>query len=159
MIPNIVPTLLAQLQQKSITSPFLPYADTGILTKEEHDAMHSTRLNSDSSFPHTNLLIPVYKTPNDPDSKLVAYVGGGFAWDFALRQLLPDNVGGIVVEIQNSCNESSLYELDGYDAFYLGENATRETKYDNMKVARDLTFTNPDYILIPGDCTYSIVST
>ena len=80
--------------------------------------MHSTRLNSEVSYPHSFFQVPIHENPHDSESKIVAIAGGGFAWDFALRFLLPDNVEGIIVEIQNSCNQTSLYELIGYDAFF-----------------------------------------
>ena len=151
--------VMLELKNQSITSAILPYADNGVITQEEHDAMHSSRSKSDSSFPHAFLITPVYEIPNDSESKIVASLGGGFAWDFALRNLLPENVEGIVVEIQNTCNQSTLYELVGIDAFYLGENATKESKYTDMEVARDLSFgSHPNYTTTQGHCIYSIVS-
>ena len=147
------------LKNQSVASPVRPYVDSGVITPKEHDALHSSRLNSESTFPHTFLLTPVHEVPNDFESKIVAYFGGGFAWDYVLRNLLPENVEGIVVELQNTCNQSSLYELVGIDAFYLGENSTIESKYTDMEVARDLSFgSHPNYTTTPGHCMYSIVS-
>ena len=160
-LPDFVEMIdvMLELKNQSVASAFRPYADAGVITQEEHDALHSARSKSDSSFPHSFLLTPVYEIPNDTESKIVAYFGGGFAWDFALRNLLPENVEGIVVEIQNTCNQSTLYELVGIDAFYLGENATKESKYTDMEVARDLSFgSHPNYTTTPGHCIYSIVS-
>ena len=152
-------TAILALKNQTVVSPVRPYLDSGIITKEEHSAMHSSRSNSDVSFPHSFLLTPVHKIPNDFESKIVAYVSGGFAWDFALRNLLPDNVEGILVEIKNSCNHSGLYELVGHDAFYLGENATKESKYNSMEVVRDLSFgTHPNFTVTPGHCRYTVVS-
>jgi hypothetical protein len=154
-----VVTAIITMKNQSAASPVRPYADGGIITEEEHAAMHSSRSNSATSFPHSFILTPVHKIPNDPESKIVACVVGGMAWDFALRNLLPDNVEGIIVELQNSCNQTSLYELIGYDAFYLGENATKESKYDDMEVVRDLSFgTHPNFTTTPGHCRYTIVS-
>lgn len=63
------------------------------------------------------------------------------------------------MEIFNSCNQSFLYELHGYDAFYLGPNATRDPKYDHMAVVRELfANTHPGYTTTPGHCYYTIVS-
>ena len=147
------------LKNQTIYSPIRPYAESDAYTKEEHNALHSTRPNSDSSYPHSFINSPIHEIPNDYNSKIVGVTGAGFAWDFALRFLLPDNVEGIIVEILNSCNQSSLYELHGIDAFYLGENATKDSKYENMAVARDLfASTHPDYTTTPGHCYYTIVS-
>jgi hypothetical protein len=159
-LPDFVDAVTAifALKNQSVVTPVRPYVDAGVITIAEHSAMHSSRPNSDVTFPHSFLLTPVHQIPNDSESEIVAYVGGGFAWDYALRNLLPDNVEGIIVEITNTCNQSSLYELIGYDAFFLGENATKETQYDSMGVVRDLSFgTHPNYAATPGHCLYTIV--
>ena len=160
-LPDLAQLAIAirTLKNQSTVSSVRPYEDAGVITKSEHNAMHSSRANSDISFPHSFLVTPVHKIPNDFESEIVAHVWGGFAWDFALRNLLPDNVEGIIVEIKNSCNQSGLYELIGYDAFYLGENATKESKYTRMEVARDLSLnTHPDFTATPGHCRYTVVS-
>jgi hypothetical protein len=147
-----------ELKNESVYSPVRPYAESLSYSEAEHDAMHSTRLNSEVSYPHSFFQVPIHENPYDPESKIVAIVGGGFAWDFALRYLLPDNVDGIIVEIQNSCNQTSLYELMGHDAFYLGENATKESMYDDMEVTRDMYISShPNYTTTPGHCRYTIV--
>jgi hypothetical protein len=161
-LPEFVEMVAAikTLKNQSVVSTVLPFADAGTLTEAEHNAMHDSRTNSDVSFPHSFLLTPVHAIPNDYNSKIIAYIGGGFAWDFALRYLLPDNVEGIIVEIKNTCNQSSLYELVGHEAFYLGENATKESKFRDIKVVRDLSFgTHPNFTLTPGHCQYTIVRT
>jgi hypothetical protein len=150
-------TAILELKNQSVVSPVRPYVDAGVITEAEHSAMHSSRSNSDITFPHSFLMTPVHKIPNDSGSKIVAYVAGGFAWDFALRNLLPDNVEGIIVEIKNTCNQSGLYELIGHDAFFL-ENTSKESKYHSMEVVRDLSFgTHPNFTATPGHCRYSIV--
>lgn len=121
--------------------------------------MHSTRPNSNISFPHSFLYCPIHEIPNDYNSRIVAYVYGGFSWDFALRFLLPDIVEGIVVEIRNTCNQSGMFELSGHNAYYLGTNAPREHKYDSMEIVRDLTIsTHPNFTTTPGHCRYTVVS-
>jgi hypothetical protein len=146
------------LQNEPVYTAVRPYADNSALTEEEHNAMHSTRARSDISYPHSFFQAPIHEIPSDDKSKIVGATGFGFAWDFALRFLLPENVEGIIAEIQNSCNQSSLYELIGVDAFYLGDNATKDSKYDDMAVARDLSFSkNPNFTTTPGHCRYTIV--
>ena len=151
---------LFALKNQTVYTPIRPYAESDAFTTEEHNALHSTRPNSDSSYPHSFVHSPIHEIPNDYESKIVGVTGAGFAWDFALRFLLPDNVEGIKVEIVNSCNQSHLYELQGLDAFYLGENATKDSQYDDMVIVRDLfATTHPNYTSTPGHCYYTIVST
>jgi hypothetical protein len=135
-----------------------PYTTSASSTEQEHDAMHSSRPNSDINYPHSYVSTPVHENPSDTNSKIVGILGGLFAWDYALRYLLPNNVDGIIVEVRNTCNQTNLYALDGYDAFYLGENATKEMIYNNMEVVRDLSFsTHPNFTTTPGHCRYTIV--
>jgi hypothetical protein len=147
-----------EMQNEPVYSNERPYVDTDDFTEEEHNAMHSNRPNSDINYPHTFIQAPIHIDPSDDQSKIVGATGLGFAWDYALRYLLPDNVEGIIAQIQNSCNQSSLYELSGFDAFYLGINATKDSKYDDMMVARDLSSSsNPNYNSTSGHCRYTIV--
>ena len=151
-------TALMELKNESVYTAVRPYAESFALTEEEHDALHSARLHSDVSYPHSFVDTPIHLIPNNYESKIVGSIGVAFAWDYALRFLLPSNVGGIIVKIQNSCNQTSLYELIGHDAFYLGDDATKESKYDHMEVVRDLTpSTHPNITKVSGHCRYTIV--
>jgi hypothetical protein len=146
------------LKNETVFSAVQPYSPIS-RNEEEHDKMHSSRPNSNVTYPHSFLITPIHEIPNDIDSKIVAMLGGLFAWDYTLRNLLPNNVNGILVEIRNTCHQSHLYSLVGYDAFYLGDNATKDSMYDNMEVVRDLTYsTHPNFTTTPGHCRYSIVS-
>jgi hypothetical protein len=146
------------LKNESITTGIVPYGGSGVMTNEEHNATHSALPNSEVSFPHSVLFTPVHQIPGDSDSKVVAFISGGFAWDFALRYVLPDNIEGIVVEIRNSCNQSGTYELMGHNAIFLGEHFSHDPKFDNMEVVRDLSpSTHPNFATIPGHCRYTMV--
>ena len=143
-----------ELKNETVFTSVQPYSGNG-RTEEEHDIMHSSRLNSDVNYPHSYISTPMHEIPNDTDSKIVGNLGGLFAWDYALRNLLPNTVDGIKVEIRNTCNQSNMYALVGYDAFYLGENATKESKYSSMEIVRDLSIgTHPNFTATPGHCRY-----
>jgi class 3 adenylate cyclase len=160
--PDLFPAFLAAniLKNESITTGMESYPTDSTFTKKEHDALHSQINGSDISFPHSFILHPVPKIPGDVNSEIVAYIFGGFAWDFALRFLLPEGVDGIIAEIENSCDQKFSYRLSGQDAFYIGDGAKHETKYDHMKVSRSLLppNTHPNLTTTPGHCYYSIVS-
>jgi hypothetical protein len=160
--PGLLPAFLAAniLKNESITTSMGTYPTDSTFTKKEHDALHSQINGSDISFPHSFILHPVPKIPGDVNSEIVAYIFGGFAWDFALRFLLPEGVDGIIAEIENNCNQKFSYRLSGQEAFYIGDGAKHETKYDHMKVSRSLLppNTHPNLTTTPGHCYYSIVS-
>lgn len=82
-------------------------AGSGI-SVEEHAAMHSRLPRSDASYPHSVFAAPIFEVPADNSSKIVGLHGGRFAWDFALRGLLPDAVKGIHVILVNSCKSCYL---------------------------------------------------
>lgn len=130
------------------------------MTPEEHNAMHSMFDNSNSDFPHSFVCHPVHETLNDPNSPIVAILGGGIAWDFALRNLLPEGVRGISAVIKNTCQQSFTYELDGPDAFFKGEGELHDHNYASMEVAVNLALnSHADFNSTPGHCLYSMVST
>jgi hypothetical protein len=84
---------------------------------------------------------------------------GGVAWDFALRFLLPEGVDGIIVEVESNFNHTRSYRISGRDAFFLGDDAQHQPKYDHMKVMRSLLppnarANNTQYQV----CEYDIVS-
>ena len=138
-----------------------------------------------SIHPHSFFQVPIHENPHDSESKIVAIAGGGFAWDFALRFLLPDNVEGIIVEIQNFATR-----LVCFAAQQCGRYHGRNTKFlqsnqlvridwiwcilpwwkcnkrikvwqcgDCQEVVRDLSLqTHPNFTTTPGHCQYSIVS-
>jgi hypothetical protein len=160
-VPGIQATQHAveTLKYESVVSIVQGFIEGDVLTKEEHAALHSSLPHSNVSYPHSFLVHPVHQHPADYESKFVASVVGAFAWDVSLRNLLPENVNGILIEVRNTCNQTCLYEISGKDAFYLGENAVRETTYDHMEIVRDLSFhTNPNFTSTPGHCQYKIVS-
>jgi hypothetical protein len=160
--PAFLPLFLAanELKNESLTTGVGSYSTDSAFAKYDHDSLHSQINGSDVAFPHSFILHPVPKIPGDVNSEIVAYVLGGFAWDFALRFLLPEGVDGIIAEIENSCYQKFSYRLSGHDAFYIGDGAKHETKYDHMKVSRSLLSpnTHPNLTKTPGHCYYSIVS-
>jgi hypothetical protein len=88
------------------------------ITPEDHEASHLTRVNSvygNNTFdhPHSSHLQPVYENLNDHDSKLVGVLLSLIAWDTFMSNLLPEGVTGIVAVLQNTCNQSFTYLLDG----------------------------------------------
>ena len=128
-------------------------------TEEEHDKMHSQLgTGSSSDHPHTFLWTPLYEDPEDPESKFVAVIATGFAWDFSLRNLLPDKVQGLIAIITNDCNQTYTYDISGKDAFFLGEGDLHEPKYDKYKKIQNLSrLTHPLKDSTPGHCQYTLV--
>jgi hypothetical protein len=47
--------------------------------------------------------------------------------------LLPEGVDGIIVEIENSCDQKFSHFLSGHDAFFMIYGAKHEKKFDHIK--------------------------
>jgi hypothetical protein len=157
--PEILATI-NELKNETIYSNFAPYLPGTAFAKFYHDGLHSQISGSDVSFPHSFVHHPIHSIPGDINSDIVAYAAGGVAWDFALRFLLPEGVDGIMVEVANNFNRTVSYRLSGRDAFFLGDGAKHETKYEPMKITRSLLppSTHPNTTLIKAICHYTIVS-
>lgn len=129
------------------------------MSQEQHDALHSVREGSKSDHPHSFVWHPVHEKIDDFNSKVVAIIGAGVAWDVPLRNLLPQTVSGISAVISNNCNQSYTYYLDGPDALYIGEGDLHEKRFESDGVAFDLVLgTNPEFATTPGHCLYRLVS-
>jgi hypothetical protein len=161
---NSLPLLLARnvamsaLKNETVYTGVARYSSANAYKEEEHTALHSTLKNSNISYPHSFIGHPIHTIPGDYNSEIVALIGGGVAWDFALRNLLPEGVDGIIVETENNCNQSFTYQITGPDAFFIGNGGLHETKYENMKVVRSLSVhTHPNFTTTSGHCYYSMV--
>jgi hypothetical protein len=147
------------LRNELLFTKVRPYSSQSAFSVKEHDALHSQVNGSSVKFPHSFVAYPIFSVPGDNKSEIVAFAGSGFAWDFALRNLLPEGVDGIMVEIENNCNQSYSYQISGPEAFFIGEGALHETKFNDRKVFRSLSHhDHPNFTTTPGHCYYSMVS-
>lgn len=74
-----------------------------------------------------------------------------------LKNLLPDSVKGMYCVVQNTCNQTVTYRIDGGEATYLGEGELQNMKYDDLAVYVDLNLqVHPKAASTPGHCMYSM---
>ena len=75
-----------------------------------------------------------------------------------MRNLIPKGVDGIYVVVKNTCDDVFTYKINGPDAAYMGCIDAHETEYGDMKVHLDLALhSNPEYLVTPNHCMYSMV--
>jgi hypothetical protein len=102
------------LKYESLASGVRPYATSSLaFSNEDHARLHSKIEGSSTDFPHSFFYTPVHLDSQDFNSPIVAIFGVAMAWDFSLRNLLPDGVIGIHAVLKNSCNQSFTYEING----------------------------------------------
>lgn len=124
------------------------------MTENEHSGVLKL---SETKHPHSFMFHPVHKTIEDPDSKVVAMLGGEVAWGAALIDVLPSNVVGIHAVIRNSCGQSFTYLLEGPDAIFVSDSDLHEDKYDPMSVFVDFALhSHPNFTMTPGHCQFSM---
>ena len=116
-----------------LTQPFLRTAVAigNDFTIAQHAEFHHNASNA-VDYPHTFFFHPVYRKVDDATSDIVAIIDAAVAWDASLNNLLPQNVGGLLVDIYNNCNQTFQFELDGEEAFYLGEGRVIPNSYPGM---------------------------
>ena len=74
-----------------------------------------------------------------------------------IEDLLPQTATGVVVVLDNTCNQSFTFRIDGPDASFLGEGDLHDTKYDHMEVSTEYggyLQRTPDVDL--GGCFYRV---
>lgn len=150
---------MKEMQYETSFTVIMPYQSIHlVLSKEDHDALHSKLLDSTTEHPHCLAYHPIHEDPTDPTSEIVGLVNSGIALDASLLHLLPRGVEGIIAVIKNNMNQSVTYEIIGPDAVYLGEGDLHEAIYNDMRYDVDLALhTNPDYLTTPGNVLYHMV--
>ncbi|CAB9507461.1 Receptor-type guanylate cyclase gcy [Seminavis robusta] len=143
---------LVNLRYESLYSTVRPFT---ALPADEHAKIHTG--DAGVLHPHTFVHHPIFERVHDPTSKIVSIITFTTAWDASMRNLLPDNVNGILCVIKNTCDQVFTYEVNGNDAFYLGDVDIHDPKYDDLEVMVDLSLhTHQDFSTTPGHCKYSM---
>lgn len=158
-------------------------------TKEYHDSLHSTLPEGETEYPHSIHFQAVLSDIQDLDSEVVGFIAAGVAWvseifetlavghsiaivahcdldasffppqDASMKDLLPEGVSNIYVVVENNCNQSYTFDIDGPRANFVGTGDFHETAYDHMQVHVDLNIhTHPESANVPGHCFYWMVS-
>jgi hypothetical protein len=78
------------------------------------------------------LYLPIFDTFG-PNRQVVAVLQAIVHWRAFLRKILPDNVQGVTVVLENSCDGFYTYEINGRDAAVLGFGDSHDPKYDHYE--------------------------
>ena len=144
------------LKGQVLTTKVRPFASSSV---RDHALIHSQLPNQNLDHPHSFNSLLIREDPHDLDSPVVGVISGPVAWDASLRNVLPEGVKGIRVIIRNNCNDTFTYEIEGKDAFFLGNGDQHDSKYDSMAVHVPLSSSDdPLWAVTPGHCMYNMVS-
>ncbi|CAB9520226.1 Receptor-type guanylate cyclase gcy [Seminavis robusta] len=124
------------------------------VSEDEHQGYHS---DDGAEHPHTYSVYPIHRGVGDTNSELVGWSISALAWDAPLRNLLPDNVRGLLAVVSNTCNTTFSYFIEGKDAWFIGYEDAHEPKYNDMSLFVDLALdATPALYDRPGHCMYSM---
>ena len=144
------------LKGEVLTTRVQPFAL--LSSTRDHDLIHNELDHGDVDHPHSYNSLLIRQNPLDLDSPVVGVITGPIAWDAALRNLLPDGVRGIHAVIQNNCNDTFTYVIDGADALFVENGDHHDRNFNRWAVHIPWsTSDHPDYATTPGHCMYNMV--
>ena len=137
-----------------------------VILNKDHEAFHQSLspgyiLPGENvtywDHPYSAIMEPIFKEKNNDESEIVGIVTGAIAWDAYLINLLPEDVKGVTVVMENSCGQVHTYTINGAAPHYLGKGDLHETKYDNYKASVAFyDFDDNEVALdVEGHCLYT----
>ena len=83
--------------------------------------------------PMARLKTPVFDSFNETSRKVVAVMFSVIHWQSYFVNILPSNVNGITVVLENACDGFYTYELNGQDAVAVGFGDHHETSFNDLE--------------------------
>ena len=83
--------------------------------------------------PMAHLHIPLFDNFNSTDRKVVGVMKSVIHWRAYFRKILPPNVAGIHVVLENACDGFFTYDIRGDEAYVVGYGDHHEARFDDMK--------------------------
>ena len=76
--------------------------------------------------------IPIFDSFNVEERKTVAVLLAAVNWGMLFRRILPENVRGVTLVIENSCDGMFTYEIDGEDVIPIGVGDLHDGEYSGL---------------------------
>ena len=115
------------------------------LANENSHSVHDNSHQASSSGelwaftrPHSVVMAPVYDSFSQENRSLSGIIHGILAWEFYLTDLLPPAISGILVVLQNSCDQKFTFVLEGAHAEFIGDGDLHDPSYDDLYQDIDL---------------------
>jgi hypothetical protein len=120
-----------------------------------YDPSLSNQTIDDDSFqeellwPSSFMASPVYNRLGD-GAKIAGILFAYMPWHSYFLNVIPEGINGILVVVQNTCNQTFSYRIDGPEVTYLGPQDHHDPDHDEFEVEASFTaFTSV------ADCVYS----
>ncbi len=89
--------------------------------------------------PMSHIAIPIFDSVNSRERMVVGVVKSTIYWQSFLRNILPKNDHGITVVVENLCDGSYTYQLDGPEVRVIGFGNRHDRKFSAYRVDGWLT--------------------
>eukprot|EP00934_Nitzschia_sp_Nitz4_P007367 Nitzschia sp. Nitz4//scaffold210_size37948//27282//29775//NITZ4_007693-RA/size37948-augustus-gene-0.20-mRNA-1//1//CDS//3329541939//7357//frame0 len=153
-------------QQRSLVSSAWDYADeNNPQTAGKRNAIklflqHGNYSGEYEWGPASDLYMPVFDTFGD-NANLVGAISAFIFWQVYLENVFSVDEATVLVVLENTCNQTFSYKVDGMEAMYLGSGDLHLPDYDDMVFQSEygslLSYSNNTVDSIPdGHCLYRI---
>jgi class 3 adenylate cyclase len=114
--------------------------------------------------PMAHFQIPIFDSFNETTQKPVAVMRTLVHWRQYFRNILPSNVNGITVILENECDGHYTYEINGKEAFVMGFGDLHDRKFNHFRRTAEFATgvddlddgTSNGIKLMKGDCNYLV---
>ena len=103
--------------------------------------------------PASAIWYPLFDTFND-ERNIMAMLSMTFRWDSVFTGSLPPNPNGIVVVVENTCEQTFSFEITGQEVIYLGPGDQHEPGYEQYQTSFLLSNSGSSFTGIPLSNTF-----
>ena len=124
-----------------------------VLSKQFVDLLYP----SDKYEPDSFYYQPLFDSFDQESKKVVGELLILLRWNVYFSDILPDDVRGIYLVLENTCNNTATWKIEGKDARYIGSGDLHDTAYDSYKLSADFnTYNNVEAARKAGACIYTV---
>jgi hypothetical protein len=86
--------------------------------------------DEDPSEPMSEIFYPIIPDSDEGNETVMGVYSIAIFWRDLINNILPPDSDGIVVVIENACNQTFTYEINGPEVHYLGPGDLHDEKYN-----------------------------
>jgi class 3 adenylate cyclase len=86
--------------------------------------------------PVSDLYVPIFDNYSE-GRRLVGALAAYIYWQVYFEKILPPHQKGVLVVLENSCDQKYSYVVNGREAEYIGQGDLHDTKYNDLEVSTE----------------------